>query len=144
MPLHMTSQATIRALDTWLVDVHTIRPHKLSVATLNTQTLVLVRIQTTDDQTGWGEGTTIGGLAVRFTLEHGLSTDDATRFFVHQRQRRSGRLQACGLGGGGARFHARRCEWPAHPGPARWGAAPLLMSPPRADRSPSYRRVNLP
>lgn len=63
MPLHMTPLATIRTVDTWLVDVPTIRPHKLSVATMNTQTLVLVRIQTTDGQTGWGEGTTIGGLA---------------------------------------------------------------------------------
>jgi muconate cycloisomerase len=59
----MKPQTTIRAVDTWLVDVPTIRPHKLSVATMNTQTLVLVRLQTTDDITGWGEGTTIGGLA---------------------------------------------------------------------------------
>jgi muconate cycloisomerase len=59
----MTSSPTIRAVDTWLVDVPTIRPHKLSVATMNTQTLVLVRLQTTDDVVGWGEGTTIGGLA---------------------------------------------------------------------------------
>lgn len=59
----MTSQPIIRAVDTWLVDVPTIRPHKLSVATMNTQTLVLVRLQTSDDLSGWGEGSTIGGLA---------------------------------------------------------------------------------
>jgi muconate cycloisomerase len=62
-PDRMTSTPTIRAIDTWLVDVPTIRPHKLSVATMNTQTLVLVRLQTTDEFVGWGEGTTIGGLA---------------------------------------------------------------------------------
>jgi muconate cycloisomerase len=42
--------------------VPTIRPHKLSVATMNTQTLVLVRIRDEDGIEGWGEATTIGGL----------------------------------------------------------------------------------
>lgn len=59
----MTSQVKIQTVDTLLVDVPTIRPHRLSVATMNHQTLVLVRIRCTDDITGWGEGTTIGGLA---------------------------------------------------------------------------------
>lgn len=53
----------IRHIDTFLVDVPTIRPHKLSVATMNTQTLVLVRIRCADGIEGWGEATTIGGLA---------------------------------------------------------------------------------
>lgn len=52
----------IQQIETILVDVPTIRPHKLSVATMNTQTLVLVRIQCADGITGWGEATTIGGL----------------------------------------------------------------------------------
>ena len=59
----MSSQIKILALDTLLVDVPTIRPHKLSVATMMSQTLVLVRLQTNDDIVGWGEATTIGGLA---------------------------------------------------------------------------------
>lgn len=59
----MSSQVKILALDTLLVDVPTIRPHKLSVATMMSQTLVLVRLQTSDDIVGWGEATTIGGLA---------------------------------------------------------------------------------
>ncbi|QJD15505.1 muconate/chloromuconate family cycloisomerase [Paracoccus sanguinis] len=46
-----------------LVDLPTIRPHKLSVATMNGQTLMLVRITCSDGVTGVGEGTTIGGLA---------------------------------------------------------------------------------
>jgi len=59
----MSSQVQIRAVETLLVDVPTIRPHKLSVATMMSQTLVLVRLQTSDDVVGWGEATTIGGLA---------------------------------------------------------------------------------
>jgi muconate cycloisomerase len=52
----------IQAIETILVDVPTIRPHKLSVATMRTQTLVLVRILCRDGIEGWGEATTIGGL----------------------------------------------------------------------------------
>lgn len=59
----MSSNTTITAIETLLVDVPTIRPHRLSVATMMHQTLVLVRLQTSDDLVGWGEATTIGGLA---------------------------------------------------------------------------------
>jgi len=52
----------IQNIETILVDVPTIRPHRLSVATMNTQTLVLVRITCGDGIVGWGEATTIGGL----------------------------------------------------------------------------------
>lgn len=52
----------IQNIETFLVDVPTIRPHKLSVATMNTQTLVLVRVRCADGIEGWGEATTIGGL----------------------------------------------------------------------------------
>jgi muconate cycloisomerase len=52
----------IQDLETILVDVPTIRPHKLSVATMNTQTLVLLRVTCADGIEGWGEATTIGGL----------------------------------------------------------------------------------
>ena len=52
----------IEKIETILVDVPTIRPHKLSVATMNAQTLVLVRVICSDGYVGWGEGTTIGGL----------------------------------------------------------------------------------
>lgn len=53
----------ITNIETFLVDVPTIRPHKLSVATMHTQTLVLVRVRCEDGIHGWGEATTIGGLA---------------------------------------------------------------------------------
>ncbi|MBI3350463.1 MAG: muconate cycloisomerase [Burkholderiales bacterium] len=59
----MSSVPRIQAIETLLVDVPTIRPHRLSVATMNHQTLVLVRLQCSDGIVGWGEATTIGGLA---------------------------------------------------------------------------------
>lgn len=52
----------IQHIQVILADVPTIRPHKLSVATMHTQTLVLVRIRCADGVEGWGEATTIGGL----------------------------------------------------------------------------------
>lgn len=58
----MSSTPHIQAVETLLVDVPTIRPHRLSVATMNHQTLVLVRVQCSDGIEGWGEATTIGGL----------------------------------------------------------------------------------
>jgi muconate cycloisomerase len=54
---------SIEAIETILVDVPTIRPHRLSVATMNCQTLVLVLVRCADGIVGVGEGTTIGGLA---------------------------------------------------------------------------------
>jgi muconate cycloisomerase len=56
----MAHQAKI---ETFIVDLPTIRPHVLAMATMHRQSMVLVRI--TDDQglEGIGEGTTIGGLS---------------------------------------------------------------------------------
>ncbi|MEK1888905.1 MAG: muconate/chloromuconate family cycloisomerase [Phyllobacterium sp.] len=53
----------IERVDTFLLDLPTIRPHKLSVATMNGQTLMLVKVYCSDGVVGFGEGTTIGGLA---------------------------------------------------------------------------------
>jgi len=52
----IATAATIERIDTLLVDVPTIRPHKLSVATMNCQTLVLVRVRCTDGIEGVGDG----------------------------------------------------------------------------------------
>src|SRR5690554_4532079 len=54
---------TIERVETLLLDLPTIRPHRLSVATMNGQTLMLVRVHCSDGVIGVGEGTTIGGLA---------------------------------------------------------------------------------
>ncbi len=53
----------IERVETFLVDLPTIRPHQLSMATMNGQTLMLVRLYCSDGTVGVGEGTTIGGLA---------------------------------------------------------------------------------
>lgn len=55
--------ATVERIESWLVDVPTIRPHKLSMTTMGCQTLVIVRITRSDGVCGIGEATTIGGLS---------------------------------------------------------------------------------
>ncbi|WP_204126777.1 muconate cycloisomerase family protein [Pseudomonas ogarae] len=54
---------TIERFDTQIVDLPTIRPHKLAMHTMHGQTLVILRIQSSDGIIGVGEATTIGGLA---------------------------------------------------------------------------------
>jgi muconate cycloisomerase len=53
----------VERVETFLLDIPTIRPHRLSVATLNGQTLMVVRITSSDGVVGIGEATTISGLA---------------------------------------------------------------------------------
>jgi muconate cycloisomerase len=55
--------ATIERIETCLVDLPTIRPHKLSVATMHGQTLMLVKVLCSDGVIGVGEGTAIAGMA---------------------------------------------------------------------------------
>jgi muconate cycloisomerase len=54
---------TIERFDTQIVDLPTIRPHKLAMHTMHGQTLVILRIYCSDGIVGVGEATTIGGLA---------------------------------------------------------------------------------
>nr|WP_314433132.1 muconate/chloromuconate family cycloisomerase [uncultured Brevundimonas sp.] len=54
--------SAIEIVETIILDVPTIRPHVLSVATMQSQTVVLVRLRCADGIEGVGEGTTIGGL----------------------------------------------------------------------------------
>jgi muconate cycloisomerase len=53
----------IEQIDTFLVDLPTIRPHVLSMATMHRQTIVLLKLRCSDGIVGIGEGTTIGGLS---------------------------------------------------------------------------------
>ncbi|HEY9273794.1 muconate/chloromuconate family cycloisomerase [Achromobacter sp.] len=55
--------AIIERIETSLVDLPTIRPHKLSVATMHGQTMMLVKLYCSDGIVGIGEGTTIAGMA---------------------------------------------------------------------------------
>jgi len=53
----------IANITTTIIDIPTIRPHKLSMTSMAMQSMVIVRILDTDGAEGLGEGTTIGGLA---------------------------------------------------------------------------------
>ncbi|AKC80630.1 muconate cycloisomerase [Xanthomonas arboricola] len=53
----------IERVETLLIDLPTIRPHRLSMATMRGQSLMLVRLHCSDGIVGVGEGTTIAGLA---------------------------------------------------------------------------------
>jgi len=53
----------ISKIETMLVDVPTIRPHVLAMATMHVQTVCLVHVHCDDEIVGIGEATTIGGLA---------------------------------------------------------------------------------
>jgi muconate cycloisomerase len=54
---------TIESIACWLVDIPTVRPHKLSMTTMGCQTLTIVRMTCAQGVIGWGEATTIGGLS---------------------------------------------------------------------------------
>lgn len=54
---------TVGSVEAILLDVPTIRPHRLSMTTMHRQTIVLVRVRCSDGAVGIGEGTTIGGLS---------------------------------------------------------------------------------
>lgn len=65
IPPMSTPQAQVRieAIEALLVDLPTIRPHKLAMTVMHGQTLVIVRIRCSDGTVGIGETTSIGGLA---------------------------------------------------------------------------------
>lgn len=51
------------SIETFIVDLPTIRPHVLAMATMHCQSMVIVRIRDDAGLEGIGEGTTIGGLS---------------------------------------------------------------------------------
>lgn len=69
-----------KSIETLLVEIPTIRPHKMAVATMQTQTLVLIKIETHDGLIGWGEATTIGGLGYGEESPESIKTNIDTYF----------------------------------------------------------------
>lgn len=59
----MPARVSIQQVETFLIDLPTIRPHQLAMTTMRHQTLMIVRLHMSDGIVGIGEGTTIGGLA---------------------------------------------------------------------------------
>ncbi|MDF3887958.1 muconate/chloromuconate family cycloisomerase [Cupriavidus basilensis] len=55
--------AKITSVEAILVDLQTIRAHQLSMATMQQQTMVIIRLRSSDGIEGIGEATTIGGLS---------------------------------------------------------------------------------
>jgi muconate cycloisomerase len=54
---------SITSVEAILVDLPTIRAHQLSMATMQQQTMVIIRLRSSDGIEGVGEATTIGGLS---------------------------------------------------------------------------------
>ncbi|TJZ89371.1 muconate cycloisomerase [Paracoccus gahaiensis] len=81
-PLASTATAApvVTRVETVILDLPTIRPHKLSVATMNGQVLMLVRVHCSDGIVGVGEGTTIGGLAYGGESPESMKTNIDTWF----------------------------------------------------------------
>lgn len=81
-PLASTTTAVpvVTQVETVILDLPTIRPHKLSVATMNGQVLMLVRVHCSDGIVGVGEGTTIGGLAYGGESPESMKTNIDTWF----------------------------------------------------------------
>lgn len=59
----MPVSVRVQQIETFLVDLPTIRPHQLAMTTMRHQVLMIVRLRMSDGIVGVGEGTTIGGLA---------------------------------------------------------------------------------
>lgn len=65
-PIHFAipgMNAQISSVEAILVDLPTIRAHQLSMATMQQQTMVIIRLRSSDGIEGIGEATTIGGLS---------------------------------------------------------------------------------
>lgn len=83
-PLHAFPSSgpspVIERVESFLLDLPTIRPHQLSMATMNGQTVMLVRLYCSDGSVGVGEGTTIGGLAYGAESPEGMKLAIDTYF----------------------------------------------------------------
>ena len=95
------SHSTIDRIETTIVELPTIRPHKLSMAIMNIQTMVIIRLFCSDGIEGIGEATTIGGLSygpespegMKLTIDHYItplikgkkaSNIGALMYLIHQ------------------------------------------------------------
>ena len=79
MGIEMLATA-IESIETIIVDLPTIRPHKLAMHTMQNQTLVIIRLRCADGIEGIGESTTIGGLAYGNESPDSIKTNIDTHF----------------------------------------------------------------
>ncbi len=71
---------SIESLQAVIVDLPTIRPHKLAMHTMQNQTLVILRLRCSDGIEGIGEATTIGGLSYGNESPESIKTNIDTYF----------------------------------------------------------------
>ncbi|KFF21344.1 muconate cycloisomerase family protein [Chryseobacterium sp. JM1] len=74
------SQIKITGVETVIVDLPTIRPHHLSMAVMRSQSMVIIRIFSTDGIEGIGESTTIGGISYADEFPEGIKLAIDTYF----------------------------------------------------------------
>lgn len=74
------SPIKITAVETFIVDLPTIRPHHLSMAVMRNQALVIIRIFASDGIEGIGEATTIGGISYSDEFPEGIKLAIDTYF----------------------------------------------------------------
>lgn len=74
------SQITITHIETIIVDLPTIRPHHLSMAVMSTQSMVIIRLFSSDGVEGLGESTTIGGISYADEFPEGIKLAIDTYF----------------------------------------------------------------
>ena len=74
------SQITITHIETIIVDLPTIRPHHLSMAVMRNQSMVIIRLFSSDGIEGIGESTTIGGISYADEFPEGIKLAIDTYF----------------------------------------------------------------
>jgi muconate cycloisomerase len=79
----MTSDPRIEEVDTLLIDLPTIRPHRLAMTTMSDQTALIVRVRASDGIIGLGEGTTIGGMSYGAESPEGMKLTIDTYIAPH-------------------------------------------------------------
>ncbi len=74
------SEIKITRIETFIVDLPTIRPHHLSMAVMRTQSMVIIRLFSSDGIEGLGEATTIGGISYADEFPEGIKLAIDTYF----------------------------------------------------------------
>lgn len=74
------TQTTITHIETIIVDLPTIRPHHLSMAVMRNQSMVIIRLFSSDGIEGIGEATTIGGISYADEFPEGIKLAIDTYF----------------------------------------------------------------
>lgn len=74
------SQPRITSIETFIVDLPTIRPHHLSMTVMRKQSMVVIRLFSSDGIEGLGEATTIGGISYADEFPEGIKLAIDTYF----------------------------------------------------------------